>query len=61
MQLRKRVGEALKEYGNVDPFNIWEPIIMQVEGIGTVRVLKIIDIGSPVVVDIADTNRLIDD
>lgn len=34
---------------------------MQVEGIGTVRILKIIDIGTPVTVDIADTNRLIDE
>jgi len=34
---------------------------MNVEGIGTVRVLKIIDVGSPIVVDIADTNRLIEE
>lgn len=61
MSLRSRIVEALKEYGNIDPFNIWEPIEMQVEGIGTVRILKIIDIGSPVTVDIADTNRLIDE
>lgn len=61
MQLRSRIVEALKEYGDIDPFNIWEPIEMQVEGIGTVRILKIIDIGAPVTVDIADTNRLIDE
>lgn len=61
MQLRNRIVEALKEYGDIDPFNIWEPIEMQVDGIGTVRILKIIDIGTPVTVDIADTNRLIDD
>lgn len=57
--LKNRIVEALKEYGDIDPFNIWEPIEMQVEGIGTVRILKIIDIGTPVTVDIADTNRLI--
>ena len=34
---------------------------MQMDGVGTVRILKIIDIGSPVRVDIADTNRLIDE
>lgn len=61
MQLRNRIVEALKEYGDIDPFNIWEPIEMQVDGIGTVRILKIIDIGTPVTVDIADTNRLIGD
>lgn len=61
MYLRSRIVEALKEHGDIDPFNIWEPIEMQVEGIGTVRILKIIDIGTPVTVDIADTNRLIDE
>jgi hypothetical protein len=34
---------------------------LSVDGVGTVRVLKVIDIGSPVVVDITDTNRLIDE
>lgn len=59
--LKSRIVEALKEYGDIDPFNIWAPIEMQIEGIGTVRILKIIDIGTPVTVDIADTNRLIDE
>lgn len=57
--LRKRVVQALDEYGDIDPFNIWEPIEMTVDGIGTVRILKIIDIGSKIVVDSSDTNRLI--
>lgn len=57
--LRKRVVTALEEYGDIDPFNIWEPIEMTVDGIGTVRILKIIDIGSAIVVDSSDTNRLI--
>lgn len=61
LQLRNRVVEALKDYGDIDPFNIWEPIEMQVDGIGPVRILKIIDIGTPVTVDITDTNRLIDE
>lgn len=60
-QLRNRVVEALTEYGDIDPFNIWDPIEMQVDGIGLVRILKIIDIGEPVIVDIADTNRLIEE
>ena len=61
LQLRNRVASALKEYGDVDPFNIWDPIEMQVDDVGLVRILKIIDIGTPVIVDIADTNRLIDE
>ena len=59
--LRNRVVEALKDYGDIDPFNIWEPIEMLIDGIGMVRILKIIDIGAPVVVDITDTNHLIDE
>ena len=60
-KLKSRVVEALKDYGDIDPFNIWEPIEMMVDGIGMVRILKIIDIGTPVIVDITDTNRLIDE
>ena len=59
--LRSRIVEELKNYGDIDPFNIWEPIEMTVDGVGTVRILKIIDIGEPVFVDITDTNRLIDE
>lgn len=61
IQLRNRIVESLNEYGDIDPFNIWEPIEMQIDGVGTVRILKVIDIGAPVVVDIADTNRLIEE
>lgn len=59
--LKARIVQALDEYGDIDPFNIWEPIEMQVEGIGTVRILKIIDIGTPVIVDKSDTNHLIEE
>lgn len=59
--LRQRIVNALDNYGDIDPFNIWEPIELQIDGVGTVRILKIIDIGSPVIVDKTDTNRLIDD
>lgn len=61
VKLRSKIVEALENYGEIDPFNIWEPIEMDVDGIGIVRVLKIIDIGSPIVVDFADTNRLIEE
>lgn len=61
VQLRKRIVKALEDYGDIDPFNIWEPIEMSVDGIGQVRILKVIDIGDPVVVDATDTNRLIDE
>lgn len=60
-QLRMTLAEELKQFGDIDPFNFWEPIEMEIEGIGTVKVLKIIDVGAAVEVDPADTNRLIEE
>lgn len=60
-QLRGRIVEALESYGDIDPFNIWEPIEMMVDGVGPVKILKIIDVGLPIVVDIANTNHLIEE
>ena len=34
---------------------------MEIEGIGSIKVLKVIDVGNAVMVDAADTNRLIDE
>lgn len=59
--LKLTLAQEIKKHKDIDPFNFWEPIDMEIEGIGTVKVLKIIDIGSEVEVSLADTNRLIDD
>lgn len=61
LMLQKRIAKDLGQYGEIDPFNIWEPLELSIDGIGTVRVLKVIDVGSAVVIDVGDTNRLIDD
>jgi hypothetical protein len=61
MQLRRNIVDAINNYGEIDPINISEPIEMELENIGTVRILKVTDVGSPVVVSIADANRLIID
>lgn len=34
---------------------------MEIEGIGSIKVLKVIDVGNVVMVDASDTNRLIDE
>ena len=60
-QLKKKIGSILQEHGDIDPFNIWKPIETVLENLGNVRILKVIDIGSEVVVNIADTNRLIEE
>lgn len=61
VMLQKRIAKDLGQYGEIDPFNIWEPLELSIEGIGPVKVLKVIDVGSPVLVDVSDTNRLIDE
>lgn len=60
-RLKKTIAEILKSYGDIDPFNIWEPISLPLEDTGTVNILKIIDIGSRVMVDAAYANRLIEE
>lgn len=60
LQLRSKIVEALDNYGDIDPYNIWNPIEMTVDGIGLVRILKIIDIGPALIVNTVDTNRLIE-
>ena len=61
IQLQRKVVEELKKYGMIDQFSIWEPIEMDVDEIGTVKVLKIIDISSAIKVEASDTNRLIEE
>lgn len=60
-QLKVKLVDVLRGYGNIDPFNFWEPIEIDVEGIGIVKVLKIIDKGNIIQVDASDTNRLIEE
>jgi hypothetical protein len=58
-QLKNSLASALQSFGEVDPFNIWEPIPLTLENIGMIRILKVIDIGDSVAVDAGNTNRLI--
>ena len=60
-QLKLKLANELKKCQDFDPFNIWEPIEMDIEGIGSIKVLKIIDIGSEINVSATDTNKLIED
>lgn len=59
--LRRKVVDELKKYGEIDSYNIWAPIEMPIENIGTVKILKVIDIADQVYVNITNTNRLIND
>lgn len=60
-KLRSRIASALDQYGRIDPYNIYEPIELSLEDIGNVKIIKVSDIGSLIIVDTADTNRLIEE
>lgn len=59
--LKNQIPKILQEQGGIDPYNIWEPISMQFEDIGTIKILKVIDVGMHELVDAGIINRLIDE
>lgn len=58
-RLTTSIAQKLMEDRSFDPYNIWDPIELNLEDVGTVRIYKIIDI-SPnwMIVNSFDTNRL---
>lgn len=58
-KLKYKIAENLDQYGDFDPYCLWEPIVIPIDGIGNVNVLKIIDIGDELTVDIANVNKLL--
>ena len=58
-KLRAQVADRIAEFGEIDAFNIWDPIELQLEDIGKVIILKIIDINRPIQIDSGNTNRLL--
>jgi len=58
-RLKFQIADTIGNLDTVDPLNLWNPIILQLEDIGTVRILKVTETGSPVTVDAINTNRLL--
>lgn len=58
-RLKNKIAEKLQEMDELDPFNIWDPITLQLEDIGNVKILKVIDIGQMVPIETGNTNRLL--
>ena len=58
-RLRAQVAERIAEHGEIDVFNIWDPIELNLEDIGKVIILKIIDTNRPIQIDSSNTNRLL--
>lgn len=58
-RLKNKIAEYIHELGIIDTFNVWDPITLQLEEVGQIKILKVIDVSSPVPVDISNTNRLL--
>ena len=56
--LKSKIVEILAEENNFDTFGTLDPIEFQIDGIGLVKLLRIIDIGTPITVSNMNTNRL---
>jgi len=58
-KLRSQIADKIAEFGDIDAFNIWDPMVLNLEDIGKVIILKIIDINRPIKIDSGNTNRLL--
>lgn len=59
--LKRQIAEKLQELEEVDPYNILEPITLYLEDVGSVKILKVINIGKEMLVDAANVNHLINE
>lgn len=57
--LKEKIVQELKDQEITDVYNIWEPIALEVEGVGTVKLLKVIDIETEIEIGAPMTNRLL--
>ena len=58
-QLQTQIADMLNKHESIDPYNIWSPIELRIDGFGVIRILKVIDIGEQMLVDLSDANRII--
>lgn len=61
-KLRRCIAEELQLQGDIDPYNIWDPITFTIDEVGFVKILKIIDINkTSIIVDNSNANKLLVD
>jgi hypothetical protein len=58
-KLKNGIAKSLSEIPKIRRNDIWDPIDLQLDELGKVKILKVTSIGDPVVVDIIYTNRLL--
>ena len=59
--VKTRISNEIERLHGIDAFNVWDPIELELEGIGTIKILKIIDIGERITVPSSIVNRLIEE
>lgn len=60
-KLKKDISEELISSGKIDPYNIWKPVSLDIEDIGIIKILKVIDISDTVIIDSSNANKLLVD
>lgn len=61
-RLSEGIASKLISEKAIDPFNIWEPIEIELNDVGAVRVLKVIDIGPEyITVDAGNSNKILNE
>ena len=58
-KLKNGIAKSLSKITEIRKNEIWDPIDLQLDELGKVKILKVISIGGPIDVDIIYTNRLL--
>jgi hypothetical protein len=58
-RLRNSIARVLGDMPGIKRSDIWDPIDIQLEGLGKVKILRVTDIGNVIPVDIIHTNKLL--
>lgn len=59
-RLSASIASTLLQEKEIDPYNIWEPIELELDEVGIVKILKIIDIGQEYIpVDFGNANKIL--
>jgi len=58
-RLKNGIAKSLSEMPKIRRNDIWDPIDLQLDELGKIKILKVTSIGDPIFVDLIHTNRLL--
>jgi len=58
-RLKRGIADSISELPDIKRTDIWDPIDMNLDELGKVKILKVTNIGDPITVDLIHTNRLL--